>query len=726
MFKTIYKFKTLIAFILVITTLPLVSVSAEETKFDPFEKSIGEISEALNNNQITSEQLVKYYLERIEKYDKQGPTINSIITINDQALEIAKQLDAERQSEGSRSILHGIPIVVKDNFDVIGMPTTAGSVALKDAYPTENAFTIQKLKDAGAIVIAKTNLSEFAASYGRLGYSSLGGLTLNPYNLNRDASGSSSGSAAAVAANFAVFGLGTDTSGSVRGPANVTGLVGIRPTLGLTSRGGVVPSSLNFDTTGPLAKSVEDAAIALSFMAGVDEKDDKTLLAKDHIVKDYSKLLDSKALKNARIGVASDFFGDNAEVDSITKKALEKMEKIGTELIPVSFSEKTKYLWTPIIGPVNDADFKVQLEEYLSQLPEGQPKTLEEIIKISESPEVLNSSTPVNPARLEGLKNSMVQAEFKDTPEYNNIVTKEMSEVRHEIETMMAENDLDAIVFPTLSCPASPRFDKEDPTYVCEAYDTYAAGYVATATGFPEITVPAGATKEEVPVGISFLGLAYSEQSLFDLAYSFEQATDARTIPKTTPNYQVDFDGKTTFKDVTSFVDEIEYLTDKGIIKGYKDGTFKPNEPITRLQAIEIILREKGITDYSSVLNPEFIDVKPDDYGYEEIAKAVELGIINGKINAQGQKYFDPNGTLTRSQMAKVLVLAYDLKGTYPTDFKDVPKGYWAYNSISMLAANNITAGYKDGTFKPTINLSRQHFAAFMARCLDDKFKPSK
>ncbi|MFJ7978441.1 amidase family protein [Peribacillus sp. NPDC096379] len=726
MFKTIYKFRTLIAFILVITMLPLVSVSAEETKFDPFEKSIGEISEALNNNQITSEQLVKYYLERIEKYDKQGPTINSIITINDQALEIAKQLDAERQSEGSRSILHGIPIVVKDNFDVIGMPTTAGSVALKDAYPTEDAFTIQKLKDAGAIIIAKTNLSEFAASYGRLGYSSLGGLTLNPYNLNRDASGSSSGSAAAVAANFAVFGLGTDTSGSVRGPANVTGLVGIRPTLGLTSRSGVVPSSLNFDTTGPLAKSVEDAAIALSFMAGVDEKDDKTLLAKDHIVKDYSKLLDSKALKNARIGVASDFFGDNTEVDSITKKALEKMEKIGTELIPVSFSEKTKYLWTPIIGPVNDADFKVQLEEYLSQLPEGQPRTLEEIIKISESPEVLNSSTPVNPARLEGLKNSMVQAEFKDTPEYNNIVTKEMSEVRHEIETMMKENDLDAIVFPTLSCPASPRFDKEDPTYVCEAYDTYAAGYVATATGFPEITVPAGATKEELPVGVSFLGLAYSEQSLLDLAYSFEQATDARTIPKTTPNFQVDFDGKTTFKDVTSFVDEIEYLTDKGIIKGYKDGTFKPNEPITRLQAIEIILREKGITDYSSVLNPGFIDVKPDDYGYEEIAKAVELGIINGKINAQGQKYFDPNGTLTRSQMAKVLVLAYDLKGTYPTDFKDVPKGYWAYNSISILAANNITAGYKDGTFKPTINLSRQHFAAFMARCLDDKFKPSK
>ena len=726
MFKTIYQLKTLIAFILVMIMLPLVSVSAKETDFDPFEKSISEISEALNNNQITSEQLVNYYLERIEEYDKQGPTINSIITINEKAKAIAKQLDAERKSKGPRSILHGIPIVVKDNFDVKGMPTTAGSVALKDAYPKEDAFTIQKLEDAGAIIIAKTNMSEFAASYGRLGYSSLGGLTLNPYNLNRDASGSSSGSAAAVTANFAVFGLGTDTSGSVRGPAYVTGLVGIRPTLGLTSRSGVIPSSLNFDTTGPLARSVKDAAIALSFMAGVDEKDDKTLLAKGHIVEDYSKSLDKTALQNARVGVATDFFGDNEEVDGITNEALGKMKEMGTEIIPVSFSEMTKYLWTPIIGPVNDADFKVQLEEYLNQLPESQPKTLEEIIKISESPEVLNSATPVNPARLEGLKESLKQTEFMNTQDYNNILTKDIPAVRDELQSIMEKENLDAIVFPTMSCPASPRFDKEDPTYVCDAYDTYAASYVASATGFPEITVPAGATKEELPVGISFLGLAYSEQTLLDLAYSFEQATEARTAPKTTPNFKIDLDGKSKFKDVNSSIDEIEYLTDKGIIKGYTDGTFKPNNPITRLQAIQMILREKGITDFSNVANPGFIDMKPGDYGYQEIAKAVELGIISGKVNAQGQKYFDHNGKLTRSQTAKILVLAYELEGSYPLEFKDVPKSNWAYDYISGLAANNIAIGYTDGTFKPSINLTRQHFAVFMARYLDDHFKQSK
>lgn len=539
MFKALKRVRTLIALMAVMAVIGvflLANSSKKETEFDPFEKSIRELSEALDNNQITSEQLVKYYLERIEAYDKQGPTINSFSNINEEATEIAKQLDEERRSKGARGVLHGIPIVVKDSFDVKGMPTTAGSVALKEAYPEKDAFTIQKLKDAGAIIIGKTNMSEFAASYGRLGYSSLGGLTLNPYNLKRDASGSSSGTAAAITANFGVFGLGTDTSGSVRGPSYVTGLVGIKPTLGLISRDGVVPSSLNFDTPGPMARSVEDAAIALSFMAGVDEKDEQTLAAKGHIVEDYSKSLDKAALKKARIGIAVDFFGDNAEVDTITNEALKKMEEMGAELIPVSFSETTQYLWTPIIGPINEANFKVQLEKYLKQFPESQPKTLEEIIKISESPEVLNSATPVNPAGLEGLKTNLKQSVFKDTPEYNQLVTKDIPKVRDEVQSIMDKENLDAIVFPTMSCPASSRFDQEDPTYVCDAYDTYAAGYIASATGFPEITVPAGATKEELPVGISFLGLAYSELSLLDIAYSFEQATNARTLPKTTPN----------------------------------------------------------------------------------------------------------------------------------------------------------------------------------------------
>ncbi|MGM1050400.1 MAG: amidase family protein [Bacillota bacterium] len=536
MSKKVLNFKTLLAILLVAAIFPWNHANAEIAKntFDPFEKSIDEVANALSAKQITSEELVEYYLKRIEAFDKQGPAINSIITINNQALETAKALDTERKSKGPRGKLHGIPFVVKDNFDVVGMPTTAGSVALKDAYPTKNSFTVQKLIDAGAIVIAKTNMSELAASYGRLGYSSMGGLTLNPYNLNRDASGSSSGSAAAVAANFAVFGLGTDTSGSVRGPANVTGLVGIRPTLGLTSRSGVVPSSLSLDVTGPLARSVTDASSVLTAMAGTDKEDKATKFAKNH-VQDYANALDVSSLKHARIGVATDFFGDNAEVDAITNQAIAKMKSMGTAVVPVTFSEQTKYLWTPILGPIGDAEFKRQFEKYLSTLPFGVPKTLQKVIDISESPEVLNSATPVNPARLEGLKTALAQADTLYSKEYKNIINKEIPVTREEITKIMKDNKLDALVFPTMSCPASNRFDKEDPTFVCTAYDTYTASYVASTTGFPEVTVPAGTVEAGVPVGISFLGTAYSEQKLLDLAYSFEQATKARTVPVNTP-----------------------------------------------------------------------------------------------------------------------------------------------------------------------------------------------
>ncbi|SMF92112.1 amidase [Paenibacillus uliginis N3/975] len=536
MSKKVLNFKTLLAILLVAAIFPWNHANAEIAKntFDPFEKSIDEVANALSSKQITSEELVEYYLKRIEAFDKQGPAINSIITINNQALETAKALDTERKSKGPRGKLHGIPFVVKDNFDVVGMPTTAGSVALKDAYPTKNSFTVQKLIDAGAIVIAKTNMSELAASYGRLGYSSMGGLTLNPYNLNRDASGSSSGSAAAVAANFAVFGLGTDTSGSVRGPANVTGLVGIRPTLGLTSRSGVVPSSLSLDVTGPLARSVTDASSVLTAMAGTDKEDKATKFAKNH-VQDYANALDVSSLKHARIGVATDFFGDNAEVDAITNQAIAKMKSMGTAVVPVTFSEQTKYLWTPILGPIGDAEFKRQFEKYLSTLPFGAPKTLQKVIDISESPEVLNSATPVNPARLEGLKTALAQADTLYSKEYKNIINKEIPVTREEITKIMKDNKLDALVFPTMSCPASNRFDKEDPTFVCTAYDTYTASYVASTTGFPEVTVPAGTVEAGVPVGISFLGTVYSEQKLLDLAYSFEQATKARTVPVNTP-----------------------------------------------------------------------------------------------------------------------------------------------------------------------------------------------
>jgi amidase len=521
-------------FTVVLSAGPSSKAAAKELGFEPFQASIEEISAALEANKITSEQLVEYYLERIAAYDKQGPAINAIITINQHAIQIAKQLDDERKTKGSRSILHGIPIIVKDNYNTLDMPTSGGSAVLKESMTTDDAFVVQKLRDAGAIILAKSNMSELATSNGRLGYSSAGGLTLNPYNLNRDASGSSSGTAAAVAADFGVFGLGSDTGGSIRGPANVTGLVGVKPTLGLTSRSGVIPLSLSFDVTGPMARSVTDAAIALSFMTGVDENDYATLASGPHIVKDYSAALDASSLKGARIGLATEFFGENGEVDAITEQAIGKMTRLGATFVPVTFSEDINYLWDPIMGKVGEAEFKPQFERYLATLSNDQPKTLQEFIQISESPAISDSTTPVNPKRINSLK-AALNSQSIGSPEYIELLTKSIPAVRAEVQNVMKRNNLDAIVYPTMSCPATPRFDKEDPTYSCTAYDEYAGGYIASTTGFPDITLPAGSTKDGLPVGISFIGLPYSEQKLLNLAYSFEQATLVRTAPTSTP-----------------------------------------------------------------------------------------------------------------------------------------------------------------------------------------------
>jgi len=252
-------------------------LSAIAETFRLREATVSDINQAFDRGHLTSEQLVQLYLNRIQAYEDKNTGINALISINSNALAEAKELDRERQEKGKRSPLHGIPIILKDNYDTADMPTTAGSVLLKGSVPPDDAFTVQKLRQAGAIILAKANMSEFASSDGWLGYSSLGGLTLNPYNLSRNPSGSSGGSAAAIAANFAMLATGTDTSGSIRGPAAVTGIVGIKPTQGLVSRDGIIPLTLSFDTAGPMARTVRDAAIALGIMAGVDANDYRTL-----------------------------------------------------------------------------------------------------------------------------------------------------------------------------------------------------------------------------------------------------------------------------------------------------------------------------------------------------------------------------------------------------------------------------------------------------------------
>lgn len=515
------------------TATSTISPATAET-FNLQEATIADIQAAMDAGALTSVDLVQLYLNRIEAYEDTGPAINALITVNEDALTVAAEMDAAREAGQMMGPLHGIPIILKDNYDTADMPTTAGSDVLAGAMPPDDAFVVQQLRAAGAIILAKANMSEFAASYGRLGYSSLGGLTLNPYNLSRDASGSSSGTAAAIAANFAVLGTGSDTAGSVRGPSAVTGLVGIKPTMGLVSRDGIVPLTLSFDVAGPMARTVTDAAIALGVLAGVDPADPRTEESSEVGIADYTQFLDADSLTGARIGLVTDFLGGNPEVDALTAAAIVAMEVQGATIVEIDLPESLESPWS-LLAPPWDNEFKPQIEAYLSTLPEGYPKTLQELIEASTAPAIANSETPVNPARVESFEAMADTLGLADTGLLYSL-SNHLPMARQTLLDVMIEEDIDAFIYPTMSCPASPIYTLEsDPTYVCEAGDPYSAGYLANATGFPDITVPMGYTEAGLPVGLSFMAEAYSEPKLLGYAYAFEQATDVRQPPATTP-----------------------------------------------------------------------------------------------------------------------------------------------------------------------------------------------
>lgn len=504
--------------------------------FDLQEATIADIQAAFEAGALTSEELVQLYLNRIEAYDNQGPAINALITVNPEALEIAAEMDAARAAGEIMGPLHGLPIILKDNYNTADLPTTAGSAVLAGAIPAEDAFVVQRLRAAGAIILAKANMSEFAASYGRLGYSSMGGLTLNPYNLGRDVSGSSSGTAAAIAANFAVLGTGSDTAGSIRGPAAVAGLVGIKPTLGLTSRTGIVPLTLSFDVSGPIARTVTDAAIALSVMAAPDEADPVTLTEPTVVdgYTDYTQFLDAEALDGARIGLVQTFMGGNPTVDALTAAAVEQLESLGATVVLIDLPEALASPWS-YMAPAWDNEFKSQIEAYLATLPDPFPQTLAALIEASQSPEIAESATPMNPARLESLVTALATPGLAD-PGFLYNLTYELPRVRQLLLAVMAENRVDALVYPTMACPASPIYTVEsDPTYICEVADPYDAGYLANLSGFPDITVPMGFTEAGLPIGLSFMAEAYSEPKLLGFAYAYEQASAVRQPPATTP-----------------------------------------------------------------------------------------------------------------------------------------------------------------------------------------------
>jgi amidase len=499
--------------------------------FDPAGATIPQLRAALDSGAISDVQLVRYYLKRIERFDKRGPRINALISLNASALKQAQRIDGNLKSRSSRPTLLGIPFIVKDNFNSAGMPTSAGSAALKGSMPPMNAAAVQKLLDQGAILIGKANMSELASSYGRLGYSSAGGLTLNPYNTSRNVSGSSSGSAAALAADFAAFALGTDTSGSIRGPANVAGLVGLRPTQGLISRAGVVPLSLTFDTVGILARSPKDVAIVLDTIAGPDAMDAATLERPRSQVS-YAEGIDHGSLQGVRLGVVGNFRGGNDEVDGAEQGVLRALSDQGAVLIPITLPDAFEHLWNSVMGPVGQAELRPQLERYLRTLPAGQPKTLAELIDASATRRERESPSPINPALLKALREAQASG-LTDSPTYVHILTQIIPSLRHELQALMASQNLRTLVFSTMSCPASPRFDRPDSHYVCRSDDSYKASYIAATVGFPEVAVPAARISNNLPVGYSLLGQPDSEAQLLSLAIAMQQAL--RLVPGPLP-----------------------------------------------------------------------------------------------------------------------------------------------------------------------------------------------
>ena len=491
--------------------------------------TLEQVNQALDEGTLTSERLVELYLERIEAFDQDGPMLNAIITLNPKALARAQELDREREAHGARSPLHGIPIVLKDNLDTADMPTTAGSSLLAGSMPPDDAFIVGKLREAGAIVLAKLNMSEFASGGAQ---SSLGGPMRNPHDLTRSPAGSSGGTGIAIAAAYAQVGLGTDTGGSVRMPSTANGIVGLKPTHGLVSRDGIIPLALSFDMAGPMARHVYDVAATLGVMTGVDDADDATQKSKGYFQTDYTEGLDSRALNGARLGIARDFLGQDSDVDWVIEASLKTMRNAGAIIVDVRFPEWLLEVNNALYTTIRYREFRAQLPEYLATLNTEYPDTLAEIV---EQTTRITSPTPgalPNPSRWRLMEREVDSGELSDH-EYEAVFEHGLPLIRTIVRGLMDSEDLDAIIYPTQ--PRRPTRLNSDPTPSVGERRPSPIRY-ANLTGFPDLVVPAGFTGNRLPVGISFLGRAFSEARLLSLGYAFEQLTHARRLPIHTPN----------------------------------------------------------------------------------------------------------------------------------------------------------------------------------------------
>lgn len=472
------------------------------------EITIRELQAKMKSGKLTARRIAEIYLARIKEID---PKLKSVIEVNPDALKIAGEMDKERKRGKVRSLLHGIPILIKDNIDTRdNMKTTAGSLALEDApLPKEDAFVVQQLRKAGAVILGKTNLSEWAnfrSTKSVSGWSGRGGQTNNPYILDKNPCGSSSGSGVAVSANLAAATVGTETNGSIICPAVRNGVVGIKPTLGLISRSGIIPIAHTQDTAGPMARTVEDAAILLGAMVGRDKYDPTTVDSKKG-EKDYTKYLDKDGLKGARIGVARQFLGNNAEVKKIMESHFDVLKASGATLIDVTFSENLSKLGDDRLL-VLLYEFKTGLNKYLAARG-SKYKTLADLIKYNE--ENKEREMPIFGQEL--FEQSESKGDLNDKA-YTDALQKLKRATREEgIDAVISKDNLDAIVAPTVGATWS----------------------IAAVAGYPYITVPAGFGTDGLPLGVGFFGRAFSEPQLIKFAYAFEQKTKARREPKFLP-----------------------------------------------------------------------------------------------------------------------------------------------------------------------------------------------